>query len=267
MIRSLSLRVSFRYLSPGGSRHFSVLDQLSHSQLRPETRRRRFSSSGSKSALIDRLQHVDNSHVDVVAIKRRDSSTMLRTEVPPTVPAGPKMTLDIKLPDLSVASQLPGPHIPFLPDFWDSSHARDVDAIRYDADKEAPMRQVLVVGGTSSQHAEGPTYGSSDQGEHSVSDMVPDAPIIRKNGLWADVTEDLGLRVNFFNAPFIRARDAILSFTEDDHVRQQRQQSQSRPLNADEARGVWILLLILGGSWMAGGLFNPSSKKQYAKSH
>ncbi|KAF8522248.1 hypothetical protein BU17DRAFT_87344 [Hysterangium stoloniferum] len=191
------------------------------------------------------------------------------TKVLPTTPAGAKMTLDIKLPDLSVESKLPGPHIPFLPDFWDSSRARGADAIRYDADKEAPMRQVLVVGGTSSQHAEGPTYGSSDQGESSESHMVPDAPVVRKGGVWVDVTEDLGLPATFFNAavPFTNARDAILSFTEDKPARQQRQQSQSRPLNADEARGVWVLLFILGGSWMAGGLFSPSSKKQHAGSH
>lgn len=126
------------------------------------------------------------------------------------------------------------------------------------------MRKVLVVAGTSTQHAGGPTYGSSDHPEADPNeDQALSKGISPTHGLWADVIEDLCLPPTFdASAPFTRTRDAFLSVFQDSESQKRPTPFQSRPLDPDEAKGVWALLFILGGSWLAGGLFNGSKKKK-----
>ena len=153
---------------------------------------------------------------------------------------------------------------PFLPDF-DSSQARTADAIHHGPTSEAPRRKVLVVAGAATHHAGGPSYGPSHHSEvdddHGVHE--PAAP---KTGFWGDVIADLGLSPSFAaSASLIKARDTVSSVAKSvwEPTQAKQQPSLSRPLNADEARGVWILLGILGGSWLAGGLFDTSKKKDH----
>jgi hypothetical protein len=127
------------------------------------------------------------------------------------------------------------------------------------------MRQFLVVAGTSTQHAGGPTYGSSDHSQAGPSeDQAASRATASSHGLWADVIEDLGLPPTFdVSTPFTKGRDTIISAFQDSPPQKQGPPTfQSRPLNPDEAKGVWVLLLILGGSWLASGLFDGSKKKK-----
>jgi hypothetical protein len=130
------------------------------------------------------------------------------------------------------------------------------------------MRKVLVVAGTSAQQAGGPTYGESDHTEsesgegQTISKAAAPTP-----GFWKDVAEDIGLPQSFdLSVPFAKARDIIISAFQQDSVQQKRKPTfQSRPLDPDEMRGVWALLLILGGSWLASGLFDGSKKRKSSK--
>lgn len=127
------------------------------------------------------------------------------------------------------------------------------------------MRKVLVVGGTSMQHAGGPTYGESDHTESAseVETVSKAAAPILAPGFWADVIEDIGLPPSFdASAPFARAYVSIVSVFQDSTQQTRKPTFYQRPLDSDEARGVWVLLLILGGSWVAGGLFDSSKKKK-----
>ena len=239
-------------------------------------------SFGSKASLINRIKHVENrqnSPDSATSIHRRDSSTVHRSTPSATSPSLAASTLNVKLPDLSAPQELPAPHIvgtfsqhflsltsafqPFLPDFWDSSRSRGADAIRHDVQAETPMRKVLVVAGTSTPHAGGPTYGPSDSDygdDHAVSKATAStsAP-----GLWRDVTEDFGLPQSFDpRAPLTKARDAIVSAFDDAPHQKHEPAFQSRPLDQDEVKGLWALLLIFGGSWLAGGMFDGSKKKK-----
>ncbi|KAF8509264.1 hypothetical protein JB92DRAFT_2947571 [Gautieria morchelliformis] len=255
MLSSRLIGVGRKTLVSPSSRAFAtnLLEQLSLSQLKNEARRHGLSPSGSKAALITRIKHVENrrnSAKSTTSIHRRDSSTANHSRSLATSPSATGLTLGVKLPDLSAPQELPGPQIPFLPDFWDSSRARGADAIRHDAQAEAPMRKVLVVAGTSAQQAGGPTYGESDHTEsESGEDQTISKAAAPTPGFWKDVVEDIGLPQSFdVSVPFAKARDTVISAFRQDSVQQKRNPAfQSRALDPDEARGVWVLLVILGG--------------------
>lgn len=116
------------------------------------------------------------------------------------------------------------------------------------------------------QHAGGPTYGDSDHTEIEPGEdkTISKAAIPTPSGFWADVAEDIGLPPSFHvSTPIIKAREAIKSaFHQDPAQQTQKISFFQRPLETNEKEGVWVLLLILGGSWLAGGLFDGSKKKK-----
>jgi len=130
------------------------------------------------------------------------------------------------------------------------------------------MRKVLVVAGAATHHAGGPSYGPSHHSEMDEEHRDND-PIPPKTGFWGDVAADLGLSSSFdASGSLIKARDTVSSIVKSTWEQTQakkQQPSLSRPLDADEARGVWILLAILGGSWLAGGFFDTSKNKHHLR--
>ncbi|GJJ12104.1 hypothetical protein Clacol_006345 [Clathrus columnatus] len=165
-----------------------------------------------------------------------------------------KFTLNIKLPDLAISPEQPGPDLPFLPDFWDSSLTRGANSIRHDVVHEAPMRPILVVAGISSQQAAGgPTYDgdhSSPTLEHATTRTQP-VTSSPPTGFWADFIDDLGIPTDYhISNPLKQSRDISSS----------EQPLSNRPLNDEEKRGLWALLLFISGSYIMGGLFSKPKR-------
>jgi hypothetical protein len=141
-----------------------------------------------------------------------------------------------------------------------------MDAINHEAETEAPMRQMVMVGGPSvQQHAQGIAY------ESTTVECVPDenqtttyTTKARKDGLLADIYADLGLPPTFDpTLPFTKTKTVVYSlFDEISSNSSPKEQLPRRPLDADEKRGVWVLLLIIGASWLAGGLFAKANQKK-----
>lgn len=220
--------------------------------------------SGSKASLIGHIEHVEGN-----ATSRRHSSTVNHPVASPS-----PLTLNVKLPDLSAEPELPGPQIvstifahedffmnatqPFLPDFWDSSRVRGTDAISHEAGKEAPMRQMVMVGGSSVQHAEGLAYDLPKDSQPDDNHAEPTtATQVKKEGLWADIHADIGLPPTFgVQLPFSKTKRWIDSVFDEETTRKtSRVPWERRPLDTEERRGLWVLVLIFGSSWIAGGVF------------
>jgi len=154
---------------------------------------------------------------------------------------------------------------PFLPDFWNSAHVREADAISH-VEPEFPLRKVIVVGGSTVQLAEGVAYDSEASHHESESSSPSPSTPVRKEGLFADMMEDLGLPPTFDSKlPFTKAKEIASSLITGSQSDQQHFRFQSKRLDPEEKRGVWALLFILGGSWLAGGIFAP--KKDEPASH
>lgn len=128
---------------------------------------------------------------------------------------------------------------------------------------------MLVVAGAATHHGGGPSHGlhdgneSSDRHEHaqgfeaaSESKSKPTT----SGGIWRDLADDIGLptelRAGKLTEGQQAAFDSLIETTNTTHD----DKTHSRNLDKDEQRGVWILLGLLGGSWLLGGV-NSTSKE------
>ncbi|KAF8580877.1 hypothetical protein K439DRAFT_264507 [Ramaria rubella] len=226
-----------------------LLERLSISELKNEAKRHGLSPSGSKATLITRIKHVENTQNSPTP-SRRDSSTASKT---PASSSGVTSNLNIKLPDLSASPEVPGPQIPFLPDFWDSSRIRGANGNHHDVEAPTHMPKVLILTSASTQHAGGPVYDTVELADDHI-EQAPKAA--SKQGLWTDITTDLGLPpLSDIAATLTKAPPATT------YEQQYNDQSKSGYLDVDETRGVWVLLSIFGGSWLAGGIFGPKEPR------
>lgn len=116
---------------------------------------------------------------------------------------------------------------------------------------------MVAVAGSVTHHGGGPTYNLSNSDEAYVAE--PAAPTKSENqGLWQDVADDLNLPRSFRPSKLANQAFDVAATTESSG-----EKSHSRTLDSDEVRGLWVLLGLLAGSWMAAGAFQPSSA--YAK--
>lgn len=167
---------------------------------------------------------------------------------------------------------------PFVPDFWESSRVKH-EAAPTPTPTEPGLPKIVVVAGTSTHAAGGPTYNlaqadeftsppssSSSSSSSSATSASESASGGKKlTGLWADIAEDLGLPTTFrlprVGSVAADAEKALADSLPDESTvgRQGSGASYERRLDKEEKRGVWVLLGLLGGSWLAGGIFSRSS--------
>lgn len=147
---------------------------------------------------------------------------------------------------------------PFLPDFWTSSEVK--------AQEQKPPQperpKISLAAGAETYPAGGPTFNLSPAGETdlgSVPSLAPSTPsgsAPRKySGLVGDVLDDLGVPHDVLASSSIAKERGPASTG----------RGQSRPLDADEKRGVYVLLGLLLGSWGASSVLAPSRKSESQK--
>ncbi|KAI0256836.1 hypothetical protein BJV78DRAFT_1357942 [Lactifluus subvellereus] len=191
----------------------------------------------------------------------------------PTSPTGaqkhatssePPPYLNIKLPDLSAPPPEPELHIPFTPDFWESSRAKAAAA---PAPLEEPhVPKVIVIAGDT---ARADSMHISEPGREHVSVLdhhaePSSAPKVSNlRSLFLDIADDVPLPKDLSVLKVNRAQRVLLGDLIEEistSTGQGQSRFHSRTLDKDEVRGVWILLGLLAGSWLAGGLLRKKSK-------
>jgi hypothetical protein len=136
-------------------------------------------------------------------------------------------------------------HQPYVPDFWDSARPMT------DASLEPELPKLHVVSGSVTHYDGGPMYNLEKHQEGdspSTTIQADDPPAGKEVGFWADFWESLGLPRSF---SVRRTLSEAGNLTIEDES-----QTRSRPLTDEERKGFYILLGIIGGSWLVGGLVN-----------
>ncbi|KAI0636926.1 hypothetical protein C8Q77DRAFT_1095173 [Trametes polyzona] len=234
-------------------------------ELRKEARKRGLPAGGNKATLITRLRDDDkkkalSSEPVSVAPQVRHASTVVDTptEVPgvpsSAEPVHPKYNLDIKLPNVSEPEPQDPTPIPFLPDFWDSSKVKKADAPQEPGPSSKP--KVITVAGDITHHGGGPSHNLYSPSPSSSSSPQK-APTSVLGQLAASMAEDLSLPTSFQRPAPTEAQYDVAQKTETSGGQDK---SYSRTLDKDEKAGVWVLLGLFAGSWLAAGYFAPVSE-------
>ncbi|GBE81936.1 hypothetical protein BKA93DRAFT_829001 [Sparassis latifolia] len=226
--------------------------------LRQEAKKRGLSAKGNKATLITRLQHDDEQKAIAPAPSSpspqqqqvRHASTTEVPGIPPTgpPPVHPKEFMNIHIPDVSQPEPLPETPIPLLPDLWDSSR------IRAESERAAPAEpsqpKVIAVAGAVTHPGGGPSHNL-----YTEDVIAEPAPTNMSTGFWSDVAHDLNIPTSFNLSPPHAGYDVH----ETTSTSGAQERSHSRTLDKDEVRGIWLLLGLLAGSWLAGGWFQLPS--------
>ncbi|EIN07329.1 hypothetical protein PUNSTDRAFT_114790 [Punctularia strigosozonata HHB-11173 SS5] len=223
-------------------------------------------ATGNKATLITRIQeHEKRSALAAIAptpTESMDSPTAVRQQVrhATTVPGLPgsgdvtahaKQYLEVRLPDF-VDEPEPQPQIPYGPDFWSSqapAHSQPKDAappklLVVASDNEAPAHSVHQSLTAHSLPEEPSTSGSPAKPSRSGPSSI-----------WTDIADDLGIPTSTSVA---NMESAFFGTTD----RSSEVKPQSRPLQPEEKTGVWLLLGLFAGGWVAGGLVNSQKKEK-----
>ncbi|KAG8217732.1 hypothetical protein J3R82DRAFT_5891 [Butyriboletus roseoflavus] len=236
-------------------------------ELRKEAKTRGLSTKGNKSTLIARIHEHEESSMTCASPLIHTPGTIRSAStnvVPPSskktsqaaspgipLAAQPDSTstksgfLAVKLPDLSQPSPNVPVQVPYVPDFWNSAQPKAVTPL------EPELPKLHVVGGSATHYDGGPTYNLEKHQEgDSISPIVQadNPPASKEVGIWADFCESLGLPRSF------SARRTLSNLAA--QAGKDKSQTRSRSLTDEERKGLYILLSIVGGSWLVGGLVN-----------
>jgi len=111
-----------------------------------------------------------------------------------------------------------------------------------------------VVSGSATHYDGGPVYNLEKHQEGdslSTTVQADDPPSSKEVGFWADFWESFGLPRSFsVSRTFSEAGNLAV------HAGEHESQTRSRPLTDEERKGLYVLLGIIGGSWLVGGLVN-----------
>ncbi|KAG6334837.1 hypothetical protein ID866_4259 [Astraeus odoratus] len=249
--------------------------------LRKEAKIRGLSTKGNKATLVSRLQEYDGSRASAVAAAaaaaaaspsdpsptrdvpgatRRASSRAAPaanpdpSTAPQAASPGIRPTPELlkpsasaeffafKMPDLAQPAPVSSAQVPYLPDFWDSANPKPTAS-----HVEPELPKLHVVGGAATHHDGGPMHHLEKHSEaHTVPSAaaaVGDKPVVIKSAYLREVFADLDVPTT------IRWRPVV----DPDVVEEP---GRSRSLTGEERTGLYILLGILGGSWLLGGFLN-----------
>ncbi|KAH7910181.1 hypothetical protein BJ138DRAFT_139797 [Hygrophoropsis aurantiaca] len=232
--------------------------------LRKEAKNRGLSTKGNKPALVSRIQSYEEHQVQAAApvvhrnVSSSSSSTSTSTPAQAVVPGLPSAPgpapskntkgefMAIKLPDLSQPEPEAPTPIPSLADSWDSAQRKPTAQHASEA-----QPKIHVVSGSATHHGGGPTHGLENGHEaaaHADADALTTLTASGSAGLLRGLGDDLGL------PRAIRLRPDTRDQVQTGDV--------ERPLDGEERKGVWVLLGLLGGSWLLGGYVNgaPADK-------
>lgn len=137
---------------------------------------------------------------------------------------------------------------PYVPDFWNSARSKPVVPL------EPDLPKLHVVSGSPAHYVGGPTHNLEKHQEDSSPSTIiqaDDPPVSKQVGFWADFSESLGLPRSFSVRRTLSEASNLAAQTGKDES-----QTRSRPLTDEERNGLYILLGIVGGSWLVGALVN-----------
>jgi hypothetical protein len=156
----------------------------------------------------------------------------------------------------------PIPLQPFTPDFWGSSRAKAAAAPTSPEEPQVP--KVIVVAGDSARtdSVSVPVREHvSLLEQHHVEPSATAPNVSNLRVLFLDVADDLVLPKNLSAFKPLKGRlpqpDDLLDGTA---TLIETNKFHTRTLDKDEVRGLWIILGLFAGSWLAGGLFKKESK-------
>lgn len=112
---------------------------------------------------------------------------------------------------------------------------------------------MVAVAGATTHHGGGPTYNLSTSDEGEGFEEEPEPVPSGKQSFWQDLADDAGLPRSF------KLKKADDQFDVAPTTETSGEKSYSRTLDSDEVRGLWILLGLVAGSWVAAGVLQPSS--------
>ena len=198
----------------------------------------------------------------------------------------PPPYLNIKLPDLSAPLPEPEVHIvghpsydscseicskvtsfvvpiqPFTPDLWESSRTKAEAAAALPEEPHVP-KVILIAGDSSRADSVSVPVQEHDSLElhHTEPSATAPAPnVSNARSLFLDVADDLVLPKDLSALKPLKGRlpqpDDLIDGTSTATSRR----FHARTLDKDEVRGIWIILGLFAGSWLAGGLFKKESK-------
>ncbi|KAF8559792.1 hypothetical protein OG21DRAFT_490356 [Imleria badia] len=238
-------------------------------ELRKEAKARGLSTKGNKSTLVARIQeHEEHNLSSTSSIRTPGTIRSASTNIVP--PLSHKKTsqaaspgipladqpdsakpdfLSIKLPDLSQPPPNAPVQVPYVPDFWNSARPKA------DPPLEPELPKVHVVSGSVTHYDGGPTYNlekPQESGSLSTTVQADDPPATSKEvGFWAEFWESLGLPRSFSVRRTLSEAGNLAAQAGED-----KSQTRSSPLTDEERKGLYILLGIVGGSWLVGGYLN-----------
>jgi len=252
--------------------------------LRTEAKNRGLSSKGNKATLITRLQNHDSSQhktldtppvvlpkvQQVQQIRFASTSTEVPgipsssepTEIPPSYP---RMFLDVKIPSTDTPIPEPEVQIPFLPDLWDSSKVNAESAPVDPLDVSVPS--LIVVAGDASRIS-GTSHKLDTLAAPVSSEQSPSQVSRSDTSIFQDVAEDMFLPRSFKPPAGLSLAEIPSDMIKVTGTSTSQQIDHSRNLDREEKNGVWALLGLLVGSWLAAGYFkSPSAFAEKAEEH
>ncbi|KLO13545.1 hypothetical protein SCHPADRAFT_921024 [Schizopora paradoxa] len=277
--RQLSRQGSLSRCTPRRSFVSTVLLSKSYeektvAELRTEAKKRGLSSSGNKSTLISRILQEEQrlatsttastqpQNVAAPPASRRSVSSTPAVRAETLSNEVAQQTLGVRLPDLSQPPPEPPVHIPFVPDFWESSrvNAEEAKAAEAEAKENEGVPKIIVAADVSTHPLGGPShnlypesFGGADASAigSSSSSSAETSGGAKREGLIADVFEDLSLPLPELSRA---ARASVSSIT----TKAGPDADSQRPLEAHERRGLWVLLGATVGAWGVSRVVSPN---------
>jgi hypothetical protein len=152
---------------------------------------------------------------------------------------------------------------PFTPDFWESSRAKAEAARALPEEPQIP--KVIVVAGDDARADS--THIFADVREHVAGEHQPASVSKASNlrSLYHDIADDLTLPKDLSALKPSKGRLPLRDdMFEEISTSTGISKIHFRTLNSDQVRGVWVIVGLIAGSWLAGGLLKKKSK--YAES-
>lgn len=152
---------------------------------------------------------------------------------------------------------------PFAPDFWESSRTKAEAAAALPEEPHVP-KVILIAGDSARADSVSVPIREHDSLElhHTEPSATAAAPnVSNARSLFLDVADDLVLPKDLSALKPLKGRlpqpDDLIDVPS---IATGTSRFHTRTLDKDEVRGLWIILGLFAGSWLAGGLFKKESK-------
>ncbi|KZV86549.1 hypothetical protein EXIGLDRAFT_774513 [Exidia glandulosa HHB12029] len=170
-----------------------------------------------------------------------------------------RYTLDVKLPDISRDPQAealePQAKVPFVYDFWDSKAKNAAAAAQAAAEAAATtlpgLPKVITAAGTATHLGGGPSSNAYEPPIEQAQPVIRTAGQV--SGVWGGLADDIGLPSTD------EIRNSLAKITDPASTPPL---PKSKDLTEDDKKGLWMLVGLIAGGWIAGGIFSPRKRTQ-----